>query len=334
MIFMNKRKSAPTPASTADSDYRHLFSCPEVVRDLLKGYVPGKWLNDVDFSTLVHVSGSYVSESRKQRHDDSVWRVNINGRGLWVYIITEFQSQPDHWMALRIMEYVNQLSLQLTRELKKQKLPENRIPPILPIVIYNGLTEWNAATDAADCYIEPPGGLEAFQPRLRYLLLDTHRLKLSRTKEIRTFADAVFRMEANKGKTDLFAVIKALAETLNAPELESLRRAFNVWVKGLLKRHEPNLKIVEKIRGINDIFGEYAMAEAAYEIWSDTARNEGRKEGEATLLVRLLTHRFGPLPKWAETRVNKANPAQLEKWATAVFDASKLTEVLGAPGRQ
>ena len=43
-----------------------------MVRDLLIGYVPGKWLKDVDFSTLVHVSGSYVSESGKQRYDDRV----------------------------------------------------------------------------------------------------------------------------------------------------------------------------------------------------------------------------------------------------------------------
>jgi len=36
----------------------------------------------------------------------------------------------------------------------------------------------------------------------------------------------------------------------------------------------------------------------------------------------------------AVSRVNKAKSAQLEKWATAVLDASSLTEVLGAPGRQ
>ena len=51
------------PASSYDSDYKLLFSCPEVVRDLLTGYAQGKWLNDADFSTLVHINGSYVSES-------------------------------------------------------------------------------------------------------------------------------------------------------------------------------------------------------------------------------------------------------------------------------
>jgi hypothetical protein len=341
---MTKRKpvSPVNDTSSIDSDYRHLFSCPEVVRDLLKGYVPGKWLKAVDFSTLIHVNGSYVSEAGKQRHDDVVWRVNIGGRWLWVYIITEFQKKPDQWMALRMMEYVNQLALQITREKKKPDLPEGRIPPILPIVLYNGLQKWNAATDAADCFIEPPGGLEIFKPRLRYLLLDAHRLEMSRTKEIRNFAEAIFRMETNHDKADMFAIIKALAGMLCAPELKSLRRAFNVWVKGLLKRHDQYNRIAETVDGINDIFEEYDMAEAAYANWFDEYEKKGLKEGlkegfqkgEAKLLIRQLSRRFGTLPKWAETRVSKAKSAQLEKWADAILDASNLTDVIGAPAKQ
>jgi hypothetical protein len=276
---MTRHKSSASSSPSSDSGYKHLFgSCPEIVRDLLIGYAPGKWLKKADFSTLVHVNGSYVSESGKQRHDDVVWRVNVGGHWLWVYIILEFQSEPDQWMALRMMEYVNQLALQITREYRKHELPEGRIPPILPIVLYNGLPKWNAATDAADCFVDPPGGLEAFLPRLRYLLLDERRLKRSRTKGIRNFAEAVFRMEANRGMDDVFAVIKALGETLNAPELKPLRRAFNVWIKGLLKRHTPDSKIVEKIGGIKDIFEEYDMAQVSYESWSDMAEKKVAKK--------------------------------------------------------
>ena len=325
------------PASS-DADYKLLFSYPEIVRDILIGYAPGKWLENADFSTLTHINGSYVSEVGKQRHDDVVWRVKINGRWLWVYIILEFQSESDTWMALRMMEYTTQLALQIVREHKKYDLPEGRIPPILPIVLYNGLPVWNAATDAADCFIEPPDGLEAFLPRLRYLLLDEHRLQQSRTEEIRNFADAVFRMEANRGTDKVFAIIKALAEMLNAPELESLRRAFNAWTKGLLQRHAPDTKIIEKISGITDIFKEYDMAEAVYVNWGDTCRKEGEMKGEVKgeikILIRQLSRRFGQLPKWAESRINKAEPAQLENWADAVLDASNLTEILGTPDNQ
>lgn len=68
--------------SPHDTGYKLLFSHPEMVRDLLLGYVPGDWVADADFSTLEHVNGSYVSESERQRHDDMVWRVKVRERSI------------------------------------------------------------------------------------------------------------------------------------------------------------------------------------------------------------------------------------------------------------
>ena len=89
-----------------DSGYKLLFAHPEMVRDLLLGYMPGEWLNQADFNTLERVNGSYVSESEKQRHDDMVWRLRVGDQWVWVYLLLEFQSEPDAWMAIRIMVYV------------------------------------------------------------------------------------------------------------------------------------------------------------------------------------------------------------------------------------
>ncbi|MDR2111693.1 MAG: Rpn family recombination-promoting nuclease/putative transposase [Candidatus Accumulibacter sp.] len=56
--------------ATHDSDYKLLFAHPEMVRDLLRDGTPGAWLAEADFTTLEHINGSYVSEDRKQRHDE------------------------------------------------------------------------------------------------------------------------------------------------------------------------------------------------------------------------------------------------------------------------
>jgi hypothetical protein len=48
------------------------------------------------------------------------------------------------------------------------------------------------------------------------------------------------------------------------------------------------------------------------------------------MLARQLTHRFGPLPDWAEVRLREADVVQLEAWADAVLDAESLAEVFGA----
>ena len=44
-----------------DDGYKPLFSHPEMVADLLRGFVHEDWVRDLDFSTLEKVPGSYVT---------------------------------------------------------------------------------------------------------------------------------------------------------------------------------------------------------------------------------------------------------------------------------
>jgi hypothetical protein len=72
LITINNFMLSPGVTSMAqyDTGYRLLFSHPEMVRDLLLGYVPAEWVAEADFSTLEHVNGSYVADSERQRHSD------------------------------------------------------------------------------------------------------------------------------------------------------------------------------------------------------------------------------------------------------------------------
>ena len=73
-----------------DSSYKYLFSIPEMVRDLVLGFIPDDWLHSLDFTTLEKVSGSYVSEDFKQREDDVVWRVKVGEDWVYLYLLIEF----------------------------------------------------------------------------------------------------------------------------------------------------------------------------------------------------------------------------------------------------
>ena len=53
-----------------DNSYKLLFSHAEMVRDLLLGFVKEDWVQDLDLDSLERVSGSYVSDDIRDRHDD------------------------------------------------------------------------------------------------------------------------------------------------------------------------------------------------------------------------------------------------------------------------
>ncbi|WP_430754974.1 Rpn family recombination-promoting nuclease/putative transposase [Magnetovirga frankeli] len=136
-----------------DIGYKHLFSIPEMVRDLILGFIPDAWLHSLDLNTLEKVSGHYVSEDFQKREDDVVWRIQVGKEWLCLYLLIEFQSTDDPHMALRMMVYVGLLYQDLIKA--KAIKPGDPLPPVLPIVLYNGGDTWKAKTQIAD--LTPPG---------------------------------------------------------------------------------------------------------------------------------------------------------------------------------
>ena len=259
-----------------DTGYKLLFAHPEMVRDLITGFIPGEWVEEADFSTLERVNASYVSENEKERHDDMVWRLRIRDRWLWVYLVLEFQSSPDKWMAVRMMVYLGLLAQDLYR---RGDLHDGKLPPILPVVLYNGEPVWNAPTDVVDCFVQPPGGLQGYLPRLFYHLIDEARLQQHPSEPVRNFTDALFRLEHSRTPDDMRRVLQALDPLMRDEAAQPLRRAFVVWIKSLLRRKVPTPKIKE-VEQINDIMEADTMLAERIGTWFDEATRKGVVLGE------------------------------------------------------
>ena len=54
---------------------------------------------------------------------------------------------------------------------------------------------------------------------------------------------------------------------------------------------------------------------------------KGRAQGTASVLLRLLNRRFGPLSADVTRRLAQSTPEQLEIWAARVRDAGSIDEV-------
>ncbi len=57
---------------------------------------------------------------------------------------------------------------------------------------------------------------------------------------------------------------------------------------------------------------------------------QGRLEGKAQLLARLLIQRFGDLPAWAGDRIRQASEAELDAWSEALLSSASIEALLGA----
>jgi predicted transposase YdaD len=323
-----------------DNGYKLLFSHATMVADLIRGFVHEDWVKDLDLTSLEKVGGGYVSDDLRNRESDMVWRVRWGEeRWLYVYLLLEFQSTVDPFMAVRVMTYVGLLYQDLIRQ--RALAPSGRLPPVLPLVLYNGNLRWGAAQEIAEMVEEVPGGLERYRPHLRYFLLDEGRLAREDLDSVRNLAAALFRLEKSRGLEDVERVVAALVEWFREPDLSELQRAFTVWlVRVLLPARLPGVEIpgmadlqeVKSMLAENVIDWTQEWKQAGFEEGMEKGLEKGLEQGLEQgmekglkkslvlfrdVLVKQLETRFGSLPAEALARLE------------AIGSIEALAELLG-----
>jgi len=118
--------------------------------------------------------------------------------------------------------------------------------------------------------------------------------------------------------------VERLARLLAGPEMADLRRAFNSFLReSLLPARFPEARIpamleLEEMRPM--------LRETVLE-WTREWEQKGRREGEATVLMRLLELKFGSLKPEDRARIDGADTERLVEWAERVLTARSLDEV-------
>ena len=255
-----------------DAAYKDLFSYPRMVKDLLHGFAARGWSDALDFSTLEKLPAEYVSDDLRQRHGDVVWRLRFHDE-TWLYLLVmlEFQSSTDPFMAVRILVYTGLLYQDLIR--RGALGDDRRLPPVLPVVLYNGRPRWTAPVEVGDLIAPVGEALARFQPSQRYFLLDEGRCGEDDLPR-RNLVSALVAFENSDSAADLSEVAQALAVWLRDSGEDELRRAFVEWLRRVLPRRlgEGAPPVVQALEG-----GGAMLAERAKE-WTGQWLRESREQ--------------------------------------------------------
>lgn len=313
-----------------DHLYKLLFSQPQMMRDLLQTFVCGDWLAQMDLDSLERMSDNYISDDLQARADNIVWRVRRGDH--YVYLLIEFQSRVDTFMALRVLADVGLLYEDLIRTGRIED--SDSLPMILPVVLHSGTEAWHAAEDVASLLEPAPPGLEEYTPHLRYFLIDEGSYGDDSLARHDNLVASLFRLEQCREYDQMQVLAIDLVEKLRKSGEASLCRAFAAWLdevvlERLSGEHTMTINLWEKPTMLSERFDEW---EARFRLEGRQdglveGLLEGRREGEAAVLRRLLEKRFGDLPNPIRERLRKARFDELERWAERLLDVSSLDEL-------
>ncbi len=314
-----------------DQSYKRLFSHPKMVEDLLRGFVHEDWVNQLDFTTLEVFKDSFVSDDLRSRHDDIIWRVRWGEKWLYVYLLLEFQSSVDNFMAVRIMVYIGLLYQYLIDSQKLKK--KDKLPPVLPVVLYNGKTAWNAAQDISELIEEVPGGLEKYRPHLRYFLIDEGKFADADLAALHNLVAAIIRLENTRSFDDEKALAEAISQVLNLlvdwlkdSEFVQLRRDIVTWLRRvLLPKNLPEIEIPEVI----ELQEMNAMLRENMQLWYQTAEERGKAQGIAQTLLYFLTDKFGQVDDKTQALIYRLDENSLFECIKRLKGAHSVQDILG-----
>lgn len=236
----------------------------------------------------------------------------------------QFQSSVDQRMPIRLMHYVACFYDHLLKT--RQTTPVRGLPPVLPIVLYNGSPRWSARQDVYELVQpEPPAFLRAYQPHLRYYLIDEARYTDEELTKRATPLSGVFGIENATG--DRQALQRAVDRIVAIIQADPNKQRIDEIVTRWLKRHLQWLGSEINLERLNSVVEDKEMLAENLENWAKKERQEGRHEGVEGTLRKLIELKFGALPEWVDESLAQASDEQLDTWVARILTVDSLDDL-------
>ena len=326
-----------------DRFFKELFSRKEAAQEFLRLYLPPEVAALLDPATLELTKDSFIDPELQEHFSDMLYKINLSQQQpAYIYLLFEHKSYPDRLVAWQLLRYMVRIWEQ---DLKQQQ----RLRPIVPLVLYHGLSRWTVARHLTALFEPLPAALQRYVPSYEYVLYD-----LSQYPDEAIQGAVILRVGLLLLKYILRDELPArLGEILGLLEALLRQPTGLAYVETILRyvtRGTDKISLVELQQVVSEVFKEGAelmptIAEQLIEQGRAEGLVKGREEGlteglvkgreegweegrEAALrlLRRLLAHRFGIEPDRFDAELAGLDLAALSRLTELAFEAKDLTE--------
>lgn len=347
-IILERGESSPMDVyNPHDKFFKEMLGDVETAKDFIANYLPEKVLNVMDVNTLEVQKTSFINKDLQESHSDLLFKVNICNEEGYVYLLFEHKSYLDRGVVFQLLQYMIEIW-----EAKRKKEQVTKLPIIIPLVIYHGLTKWKVPTKLSELfngYDKLPEEVKAYVPNFSYLLYDVSQYSdedMKGSLQTRILLTLLRDMLTKTGEPLRKSIDRALKFLLELEDkettvgyLETMLRYIFSTAKDLTEKDAEQIKITlesAKLKG-----SEFVMTLA--DIWREQGKEQGIKIGKAIgkeigkeigraetlsqMAVLQLTSKFGTIPESLKEEITRADVTILEQLLKEIFSIENIDDV-------
>jgi predicted transposase/invertase (TIGR01784 family) len=272
-----------------DKSYKDLFSNKETFLSLIQTFINDSWGSRISKEDLTLVNKSYVLDDYEELESDIVYKAKLGEQEVYFYILLEFQSMVDYRMPIRLLLYMIEIWRGVLKdtESKKFKRKSFKLPPIIPIVLYNGGNKWTAARNLKEVIRYS----EIFGENIldfKYELIDINSYDKAELYERQNITSAVFLLDQDIDRIEFINRLKDIVIGFNKLTVKE-KDMIKHWLLNVVSEEDKFKENVEKVfmankREVDEVTSNISKG---LEKLKEQGREEGKNEGELKKAIKV-----------------------------------------------
>ncbi|MCK8825866.1 Rpn family recombination-promoting nuclease/putative transposase [Fuchsiella alkaliacetigena] len=286
---------------TKDNIFRKLFSDKDLFKMFLDDFIDRDWVFEIDKDDIEVLPTEYIDLIGANRENDIVYKIKLDDEEAFVFIMLEHQSKTDFLMPFRLLEYMTRLwRVYIDENADESENKPFKLPPILPIVFYDGKGNWTAEIEFKD-KVKHYESFKQHIPNFSYKPIVLNSITIEELIEKGNAISLILAMDKIKTVEDL-KVIKQLKEEYWEALKESLKHSNILENVALAIKHlllkvnvpedeiEEVLKVFKegKVRDMFQMIEEYDVQKVRSE-----EREKAKKERDIEIAQKMLRKGIG-----------------------------------------
>ena len=231
-----------------DKGYKRIFSVKKNFLDFIKKYVGFDWMLDLTVDDIELVNKEFITDQFDTYESDLVYKIHLGGLSresveeVYIFFLQEMQSKNDFTMPFRLLVYMTAIWMDFFKntDKKRRKRKDYRLPPIIPLVLYNGAPDWTAPLHFKD-KVAHSDRFNGYVCDFEYILINVCKLDRGEIKKRNTLIDNILLADQFRTKEAWLENVKDLSDRVRKLSKED-QNLWKDWYEHAFQRVNQELK--------------------------------------------------------------------------------------------